>query len=111
MSTKDSNIYLSDILHAIGKIEQYTQDGKRFFMKDGKTQDAVVQNLTVIGEAVKKIPKSITKKAPDIPWKHIAGMRDILIHDYSITDMETVWNTVRGDLPILQKTIERLMQQ
>ena len=108
---KNSRIYLEDIKTAIQKIEEYTKEGRAAFLKDGKTQDAVIKNLTVIGEATKKLPQSVRSKEPDIPWKQIAGMRDILIHDYSSTNVRTLWDTVRRDIPILEAAINRLLQK
>ena len=110
MSKKNSRVYLEDILTAIEKIQQYTKEGKDVFLRDGKTQDAVIQNLSVIGEATKKLPKPIKDASPETKWREIAGMRDILIHDYAATDIHTVWNTVAKDLPILKKCIIHLLQ-
>jgi len=110
MIKKSSRVYLEDIQTALQKIERYTADGKAAFLRDGKTQDAVIRNLSIIGEATKKLPKSIRDTSPTTPWKQIAGMRDILIHDYSATDIHIVWNTLTEDLPPLQKVITRLLQ-
>lgn len=75
--------YLQDMLEAIKRIIYYTQ-GFSFeqFMTDTKTQDAVVRNLEVIGEAVKKLSLTLREANPHIPWKAMAGMRDKVIHHY-----------------------------
>jgi uncharacterized protein with HEPN domain len=108
---KNNRIYAEDILEAINKIEKYTENGKRSFMKDGMTQDAVIRNLAIIGEAAKKLPKSIRDKEKKIPWKSIMGMRDVLIHDYSETNERTIWDTVQHDLPLLKEAINRILSR
>jgi len=84
--------YIEDILTSIQEIEEFTK-GMNFddFVKDKKTVNAVIRSLEVMGEAVKKIPKEIRDKYPDIPWKYIAGMRDKLIHEYHGVDLTIVW--------------------
>ena len=106
---KNDTVYLEDILNAIRHIEQYTKKGKRSFMSHEVVQDAVIRQLAIIGEAVKHLPDSTRKQQPDISWKRIAGMRDILVHDYSKTDVGKVWETIRKDLPPLKKAVRVLM--
>jgi uncharacterized protein with HEPN domain len=108
---KDGRIYLQDIADAIRRIEHYTAGGKRAFLGDEKTQDAVIRNLAIIGEAVKRLPSRLTRGYPEIPWKQIAGMRDILIHDYSKTSVQTVWVTVQRDLAPLKRVIARMLDE
>lgn len=80
---RDYKVHLEDILEAIGKILEYT-DSITFkeFSSDSKTIDAVIRNLEIIGEAVKKVPEDTRKLKPEIEWKNIAALRDILIHEY-----------------------------
>lgn len=104
-------VYLEDISHAISQINAYVIDGKKVFLGDEKTQDAVIRNLAIIGEAVKKLPDNVTNHYPKIPWKAIAGMRDILVHDYAETDMRAVWKTVQEDLPALMDAMMFLLKE
>jgi len=112
MSRKNHKIFLQDILESIERIEQYTM-GKTEdeFLDNCEKQDAIMKRLEVIGEAVKNIPKKIKEKYPDIPWKRIAGMRDVLIHEYFGVTMERVWNTAKNDIPKLKKQILELLEE
>jgi uncharacterized protein with HEPN domain len=92
--------YLSDAVDAMNKAEKFVE-GMSFetFKEDDKTIFAVIRALEVIGEAVKNIPQESRDAASHIPWKQIAGMRDILIHEYFGVDLETLWQTVKIDIP------------
>ena len=78
------------------------------FMNDKLRQNAVIRSLEVIGEAAKNIPDSSRAKCPDIPWKEISGLRDVLSHAYFGVSMKRVWNIVDSDLPKLKKQIKQL---
>ena len=88
--------YLRDIQEALEKLEKFTR-GMNFeaFAKDDKTSFAVIRALEIIGEAARKIPKSVRSRYPDIPWQDMAGMRDKLIHDYFGVDLRVVWKTLQ----------------
>ena len=94
--------YIDDISNAIAEVEEFTR-GMNYedFAADKKTVNAVIRSLEVLGEASKHIPASFRKKHPDIPWTKMAGMRDVLIHDYMGVDLKTVWNVIRVRLPEL----------
>ncbi len=82
---------------------------KAEFLDDRKTQDAVIRNLEVIGEIVKRIPDDFRSDHPQVPWKKIAGMRDKLIHDYLGVDIEAVWLVKERSLPDLHAEIQDLL--
>ncbi len=107
---KEDAIYLTHILEAIQKIEDYTQAGHAAFASDVKTQDAVMRNLEIIGEAAKNLSVETKSKSNHIPWKQVAGMRDVLIHAYFGVNIDTVWETVDMQLPILKSEIMKLMR-
>ncbi len=100
---KDDTIYVGHILDAIDQIKEftlgYTQDS---FLKDKKTCNAVVRCFEIMGEATKRLSIPFREMHSEIPWKKIAGMRDVLIHDYMGTDFFAVWRIVENQLPQLE---------
>ncbi len=111
MSKKDPIIFIDHILESINLIERYIE-GKTFedFIEDVQLQDSVIRRIEIIGEAVRNIPWEIKQKYPDIPWKDIVGMRDILIHQYFGVDLELTWKTVKNDIPKLKSDMLRLKE-
>lgn len=108
---RDLNVYLEDILESIAKIEEYARDTSLDgFLADTKLQDAVLRRLEIIGEAVKNIPPHIKSKWPEIPWREIAGMRDILIHQYFGVNLERTWKVVESDLPSLKAKLQEVQR-
>lgn len=107
---RDVEVYLDDVLRAIRSIETYVA-GMTFavFSADQKTQDAVVRNLEVIGEAVKRVPDTVRSAYPDIAWHPAAAMRDFLIHEYPEIDVQAVWDTLHRDLPPFKDGIIRCL--
>ena len=73
--------------------------------------DGVIRNLEIIGEATKRLPKSFRQQYPQVPWKKIAGMRDVLIHDYSGVDIEVVWDTIKEKLPEFKKQVQMILAE
>jgi len=106
---KDDRIYLFHIRDAIQHILNYTEAGRDSFFADRKTQDAVVRNLEIIGEATKHLSQSLKDAHSGIAWKPIAGMRDKLIHDYFGINLQLVWDVVERDLPTLKLKVVQLL--
>ncbi|GAB1350823.1 DUF86 domain-containing protein [Ignavibacteriales bacterium] len=103
-------VYISDMIEASAKGISFV-DGMQFgdFIHDEKTQFAVIRCIEIIGEAGKKVPSSIKKRYPDIPWRAISGMRDKLIHDYFGVNQNVVWITVMEDIPQLKSKLEIIL--
>lgn len=109
---RDSKVYLEDILEATRKITAYTSGlSKTSFLEDEKTIDAVVRNLEVIGEAVKKLPEDLRARHSAVEWKKIAGLRDMLIHEYFGLDAEIVWDIVQNKVPALDREVCAMLHE
>lgn len=105
-------VYLRDIAESLSRIKQYTKDMTiDQFDEDLKTKDAVIRCLTVIGEAVKNVPDDFRNEHPEIQWRKIAGMRDVIVHEYFGVDTEKVWTAVEGDIPLLERKIQELLEK
>ncbi len=101
---------LLDIEQAAQKVLRYKQRlDKAAFMEDDKTQSAIVFQLLILGEAVKRLSQDFRTQHPDISWSLIAGMRDNLIHEYDDIDWDEVWNTANSDIPRLLILLEPLL--
>lgn len=101
---------LLDIVKAGRLVQTFIQGmAKDEFLADLKTQSAVLHQLTVIGEAVKRLSQPFRDRHPILPWSLIAGMRDHLIHGYDVVDLDQVWNTATHDVPEVLIKIEPLL--
>lgn len=89
--SKDPRVYLAHILECIQKIERFTAGGRERFLADELVQDAVLRNFEVIGEAAKRLDDAYRAAHPEIPWRSLAGLRNVLIHQYEGVDLERVW--------------------
>lgn len=106
---RDTILFIEDILDSIKNIEDFAKDlDKKKFSEDILRQSAIIRQLEIIGEAVKNIPASFRGKYPKVPWKEIAGFRDILSHAYFGVNIDRVWNIIEKDLPNLKEEIEKI---
>lgn len=109
--SKDHYILAEHILESITWIEAYTKKlAQNDFKKNVQIQDAVIRRLAIIGEAIKNFPEDIKRDHPDVKWKQIAGMRNLLIHEYFGVSVPLVWNVVKNDIPILKKQIKDILK-
>jgi len=103
---KDGRVYLLHIRDAVSPVLDYTALGSEHFFSDPKTQDAVVRNIEIIGEAVKRLSEGWKAQHSGVPWKTIAGMRDKLIHEYFGVNLQLLWKALTDDQPPLRRIAE-----
>lgn len=106
---KDDKLYLIHILECIGRIEQYTVDGREAFLQDIKTQDAVLRNLQTLAESTQRLSDTIKARFSDVEWQSIAGFRNVLVHGYLGINIWQIWDVVTRDLPTLKLAVEKML--
>jgi uncharacterized protein with HEPN domain len=108
---RDWRFRVRDILSAVRAIAEYTE-GMTYaeFIADGRTMDAVIRNLMTMGESIRWIPELTLDAHPDVPWRLMRGVRNVVVHEYFGVDPSILWETVRGDLPPLIAKLEDVLQ-
>lgn len=110
MSKKLQRLFVIDILNAIADIEEFCKDQSfEQFSADKKTQAAVIQKLTVIGEASNRISKELRDKHPEVEWNRIIRSRHILVHEYDMINLEVIWRVYQVYLPELKRSLDRIL--
>jgi uncharacterized protein with HEPN domain len=108
---RDPEVYLRDILDSVLQCQTYVKGvNKRVFMNDLQKQDAVVRRLEIIGEAATRVPAFVRTKMPDVEWRKIVALRNVLIHEYSGVDMVQVWIVAKKLLEPLRKEIAKYLK-
>jgi uncharacterized protein with HEPN domain len=106
---KDPRVFMAQILERIDRILTFTEDGREAFFESQLLQDAAIRNLEVIGEAAKRVPDDYRNSYPTIPWRGLASLRDVLIHQYEGVSLDEVWRIVRDELPPLRQAISSIL--
>jgi len=111
MQPRDWRLRLEDILEAVARIESYTSDTTyEAFAADRKTIDAVVRNVTVIGEAARHLPDEMKERYPEIPWDEMRRIRNAVVHEYFGVSVPLLWRTAVGDLPPLTAMLTKILK-
>jgi len=107
---RDDTVYLRHILDAIESIEDYTRGmSENEFLSNSMAHDAVVRQIEIIGEAARNISSEFQTKHSKLPWGKMTGIRNKIIHEYFNINYAIVWDTVNDDLPLLKKSIKKLL--
>ena len=107
---RDDTVYLRHILDAIGLIKEYTRGmSENEFLGNSMAHDAVVRQIEIIGEAARNISDEFQEKHPKLPWAKMVGIRNKIIHEYFNINYAIVWDTIKDDLPILEKSIKKIL--
>jgi uncharacterized protein with HEPN domain len=102
---RDDKLRLEDAKGAINKILKYSKQGRTAFEDNELIQIWIVHHMQVLGESAAKLSEQLKDKHPELPWRNIIGMRNILIHGYFLIDLDIVWQTVEKDIPVLKKQL------
>lgn len=109
---RDEELFIKHILESIRLIESYTKRlSKKEFLEQIEKQDAIIRRFEIIGEAVKNLSMGFREKHSEIPWREIAGMRDLLIHRYFGVDLELTWGAIQRNLPILKQKLLTILSE
>ena len=105
-----NKIYLQNILDSINDIENFIVNYNEItFIEDKKTFSACIRMLEIIGEATKRIDNDLKNSHPEIEWRKVSGLRDVLIHDYEGVDLGALWQIIQINLPILKNQIQNII--
>ena len=109
---KDPAVFLSHILDSIQLIEGYYRGKTELdLMNSVGLQDKIIRRIEIIGESVKNLPADLRKDHPEVPWRDMAGMRDIVVHQYFGVDLESVWKAATVDFPELKLKIKKIQEE
>ena len=102
---KDDAVYLRHVQECIARIEQYTEAGRAAFLASTLVQDGVMRNLQTLGQSALKLSEALKSSHPEVDWKSIVGLRNVLVHDYLGVNVARIWEIVERDLPDLKTKV------
>jgi uncharacterized protein with HEPN domain len=108
---RSERAYLEHILHCINRIKDDSGSGKEVVFASPTLQDAIVRNLQILCESSQHLTEASKKRHPEVDWRGISGLRNVLVHSYFEVDLETIWAIVQRDLPVLEDAVLRLLKE
>lgn len=108
---KDDRLYLLHIRECIQHIEDYVEEGRQAFLTKPMVHDAVLRRLHTMAESTQRLSEPLKERHPNVPWREIAGFRNVVVHDYLGIDLEAAWAIVERDLPPLRQAVERMLAE
>jgi uncharacterized protein with HEPN domain len=108
---KRDELYLRHILDASAQIAEYVSVGHDRFLIERHWQDAIIRQLEILGEASKHLSQELRDEHPNVPWRRIAGLRDVLAHNYMGVDLNAVWQAASESVPALRSSIQTILNE
>ena len=107
---RDDKAYLLHIAECLARVEEYVAGGRHSFMESTLVQDAVMRNLQILGESAGRLSEETKAGRPQVDWRGIVGLRNVLVHDYLGITLVRLWEVVEQDLPTLKRQIDVILQ-
>lgn len=108
---KSDRAYLQHVLHCARRVLQDSSGGKQAVFASPTLQDAILRNLQVLCESTQRLTEDTRKRHPEVDWRAMSGLRNILVHDYFAVDLETIWTIIQRDLPVLECAVRQLLEE
>jgi len=110
MLANRDGLYLIHISECLERVAEYTSGGHEEFMRDTKTQDAVLRNLQIMGESTQRLSDSLKAAYPQVMWRELSAFRNVLVHNYLGMDLAQIWQTITDDLPPFRQETDAMIQ-
>jgi uncharacterized protein with HEPN domain len=106
---KSNELYLADIVERMRRVRESAASGRDLFFASTEKQDAILHNLQLLGESVRRLSDELKSQHSEVPWRDIAAFRNVVVHEYTRIDLDVVWKIVTERIPELERQIERIV--
>ena len=108
---KDDKFYVIHVLEEIARLEEFTAEGREAFLSSDLIRYAVLRSLQTMGESIKRLSETVKATHPEVSWKGIVALRNVLVHDYLDLESEEIWSIVEADVPVLKGQMQALLEE